>query len=101
MTTRWGQNTAGGAAGHDVAAVLVAAGRKGVGADGRRATGHDATSDAQLGVGPGPGHGVGLGLGLSSGGSGSLLLLGGVVLLLLLGVDDGCDENCRNGKSRK
>ena len=81
MTTRRGQNTAGGTARHDVATVLVAAGSKGVGADGRRTTTNDATADAQLGVGPG--HGIGLGLG---GRSGSLLLLGGVVLLLLLGV---------------
>ena len=84
MTTRWGQNAAGGAAGHDVAAVLVAAGSKSVGADGRRSTSDDAAADAQLGVGPG--HGIGLGLG---GCGGCLLLLGGVVLLLLLGVDDG------------
>lgn len=82
MTTRRGQNTAGGTARHDVAAVLVATRREGIGADGRRAT--DAAADAELGVGPG--HGIGLGLG---GGGSGLLLLGGVVLLLLLGVDDG------------
>lgn len=97
MTTRRGQNTAGGAARHDVAAVLAAAGSKGVGADGRRATRNDATSDAQLGVGPG--HGVGLGLGL--GGSRSLLLIGGVVLLLLLGVDGGWFERGWVGTRRE
>lgn len=85
VTTRWGQDTAGGTAGHDVAAVLVATGSKGVGADGRRTTSNDAAADAQLGVGPG--HGIGLGLG-----GGCPLLLGGVVLLLLLGVGDGWFE---------
>ena len=87
MTTRRGQDTAGRTAGHDVAAVLVATGSKGVGADGRRSASDDAAADAQLGVGPG--HGIGLGLG----GCGCcLLLLGGVVLLLLLGVDGGWFE---------
>ena len=89
VPTGRGQDAAGGAARHDVAAVLVAARSEGVGADPRRRAsngGSGTAAEAQLGVGPG--RGVRLGLGGSSsscGGGGGVL----VVLLLLLGVDGG------------